>query len=174
MGLPLQKITQVTLIRKSPGPEFTARASLAPISGAAGGDYRRRAIQRSETRTSSRTVPQIIPVATTIAVGKLIKGPPFQATLHTDRGYSRFRPNRDLRQTSPLPRKACLLASRTVCALSTPVDKVVEKSPGEPPQGPHRALLRRAISSPARAPVIPVHKLEISPKIARAELWISV
>jgi|SRR5580700_1199695 hypothetical protein len=34
--------------------------------------------QRKEARTTRRTVPQIIPVATTIAVGKLIKDPFFQ------------------------------------------------------------------------------------------------
>lgn len=40
--------------------------------------YWRRAIQRKETRNPSKKVPQIIPVATTIAVGKLINGPLFQ------------------------------------------------------------------------------------------------
>lgn len=45
--------------------------------------YLRRAIQTREMRTSNRNVPQIIAVATTIAVGKLIGRPPFRLTCHT-------------------------------------------------------------------------------------------
>jgi hypothetical protein len=53
--------------------------------------WRRVIAQRNEARTTSSTVPQIIPVAMTIAVGKLIKGPPFRLTYLTAPQSFRFR-----------------------------------------------------------------------------------
>jgi hypothetical protein len=52
-------------------------------------------------RNPSRNVPQIIPVAMTIAVGKLMKGPPFQLTLAYGQPVSLV--SASLGQTESLP-----------------------------------------------------------------------
>jgi hypothetical protein len=57
------------------------RKTLAVVKLPRCGAYWRRLIQRTEPRNPSRNVPQIIPVATMIAVGKLISRPSVSAYL---------------------------------------------------------------------------------------------
>lgn len=62
------------------------------------------AAQTNAAITTKRTVPQIIPVARTIAVGKVIKGPPFRVTYLTDPHSFWFRePPVKLKSLPPFP-----------------------------------------------------------------------
>jgi hypothetical protein len=122
--------------------------------------------QRKEARTTRRTVPQIIPVATTIAVGKLIKDPFFQPTPSIRIvGLSGFGQIRQNRRSAP---------NETTTLLSTPVDKLVEKALLSTPIPPPEALFCRAI----RACVEPESATFINRKNPRNTvligLWISV